>query len=319
MTKARIFALCIGTLLLGTLAYFQPLRFIDNLFYDLNFRLSAASASDMVAVAAIDEKSIGKIGAMPWPRSTLALLMDRINACSPKAVAVDILFPKRDVPGANDSLAAAFSHVNSLVLPFKAGHISDIGTDVSQSIPSEIFNFRFLKIDNQEKLPSMTFYSASEIVAADTLFTRFAKYGGFLNVSTSVTSQKLREAVHVIKIGDEYFPSLALSAVAAFRGLAPAEFAVDGSGAVRLGSQRVPLTSYAGTTFINFRKGGITTVSASDILDGTAPVESLKGKLVFIGVTDPGAGADFFITPAGPQFPGVCVWATAALDVLEGR
>jgi len=39
--------------------------------------------------------------------------------------------------------------------------------------------------------------------------------------------------------------------------------------------------------------------------------------LVFIGVDDPAAGADFFTTPVASQYAGVKVWATAALDIFE--
>jgi hypothetical protein len=89
--------------------------------------------------------------------------------------------------------------------------------------------------------------------------------------------------------------------------------------AIVLGETRVPLSSYAASAHINFRsdKRPIRVVSAVDVIRGTVDRSVLADKLVFVGITDPAAGADFFTTPVRSQFPGVEVWATAALDILQ--
>ncbi|HEX7509677.1 MAG TPA: protein kinase, partial [Chitinivibrionales bacterium] len=76
---------------------------------------------------------------------------------------------------------------------------------------------------------------------------------------------------------------------------------------------------YAATTPVHFRgrSGAITTVPASRVLSDPAALPVLHNKLVFVGVTDAATGVDFFTTPAGSQFPGVEMWATAALDILQ--
>lgn len=317
MSIQRIIVLLTGTLLLAALAFLQPLRFINNLFYDLSFRFSSTPIPDSVAIVAIDEESIGKVGAMPWSRGTLARLVDSITASGAKAVTIDILFPKRPDQAQNDSLSAAFSRVKNLVLPFRIGHLSEEHSAGIKTIGSDIFKDRFLRLLNQEKLSNTTFYSGTDITASDSLFTRFALYGGFLNVSTSMSSQKLREVVHAIRVGSEYYPSLGIASVAAWQGLGAGAIALDGNGWVTMGTLKCPITSYAATAFINYRQGGFCTVSAANLLDGSADRSRLKGKLVFVGVTDPAAGADFFLSPIGPQYPGVYVWATVALDIIQ--
>lgn len=114
MTVKKGLVLGTGALILAFLVFVKPLRFFDNLFYDLNFVFSARDGADSVYVVGIDSKSIGEIGAMPWSRSVLATLVDRISSGNPGAVGLDILFPYRDNPQGNDSLSRVFSRVKIL-------------------------------------------------------------------------------------------------------------------------------------------------------------------------------------------------------------
>jgi CHASE2 domain-containing sensor protein len=315
----KVLILGVGTLLLALITFFKPLRFFDNLFYDLNFSLIAHDAADSVLVVGVDYKSIRELGAFPWPRSRMAYLIEKISSGSPNCIALDFLFPRRPGKDENDSLSAVFSRTQNLVLPFRAGGITNDRTAPEKPVPADIMNFRFLRYSNPEKLENIPFYAASEIDAADTLFSRYARYGGFLNVSTSSSSQKIREAIHVIKVGREYFPSFCISAVTSYYGASLADLVLDGNGKIIIKDTEIPLTSYAATTFINFRnqKRPIPEISAVDVLNGTVDPSVFKGKLVFAGVTDPMSGADFFITPVVSQFPGVKIWATMALDILQ--
>ena len=90
MTVKKGLVLGTGALILAFLVFVKPLRFFDNLFYDLNFVFSARDGADSVYVVGIDSKSIGEIGAMPWSRSVLATLVDRISSGNPGAVGLDI-------------------------------------------------------------------------------------------------------------------------------------------------------------------------------------------------------------------------------------
>ncbi|MFP4163007.1 MAG: CHASE2 domain-containing serine/threonine-protein kinase [Chitinispirillaceae bacterium] len=319
MSVKKIAVLALGTLLLSAIAFLQPFRFLDNLFYDLNFTFSSGSTADSVVVVAIDEASISETGAMPWPRSTIAGLLEEIESANPKAVAPDLLFPPKGNEKENDSLAAVFSRMDNLILPFRIGKISN--TDQKNvPVPKKIYNSRFLMLRNKEKLENTFFYSGGRIETADPQFKRSSRYSGFLNVSTSATSQKLREAIHVVKLGSEYFPSFGVASCASYFDLKPDQLVLDGAPGIHLGERFLPLTSYAATSFINFRRlrNNLKLISASSILNGEADLSQLEGKLVFLGVTDPGASADFFITPVGTQYPGVAVWASTALDIIHG-
>ncbi|MBN2008989.1 CHASE2 domain-containing protein [candidate division KSB1 bacterium] len=318
MSRMKIALLVICTLILMIIIFIEPLRFLDNLFYDLNFAFSPKVASDSVAVVAFDSKSISTVGGWPWTRSKLAEVIDKIDALGPRVIALDILLPKRDGEVHNNALAASLDRAGNCVVPFRAVRFSQ-SEITAPAIPESVFRYRFLRLKNQQQLKSIHFYEISGFDASDPMFTQYSRYSGFLNVSTSNTSQKIREVLHVIRAGDEYFPSFALASVAMYRGLKPDEFILDGKAKVWLGDKSIPFSSYAASSFINFRSQDkpIVTVSALDILNGNVPREKLEGKLVFVGVDDPAAGSDFFTTPIASQYPGVKVWATAALDIFE--
>ncbi|MBN1999208.1 CHASE2 domain-containing protein, partial [candidate division KSB1 bacterium] len=319
MNKKRRLALILSTLVLASIIFFEPLRFFDNLFYDLNFAFSPKAAAGPVVVVAFDSKSLSTVGGWPWNRSRTAEVIEKISALNPRVIALDILLPKRDAREHNENLASVLSRVPNCIVPFRAVGIVENNQNQSSPIPANIFKHRFLRLKNRKNLENITFYQVTDFDAPDTLFSRYSRYSGFLNISTSNTSQKLREIIHVLRAGEEYFPSFALSAVAAYMGLKPEEFILDGQAKVWLGEKYVPISSYAATTCVNFRsqKNPIVTISVLDILNGSVTREMLEDKLVFVGVDDPAAGADFFITPVASQYAGVKVWATAALDIFE--
>jgi CHASE2 domain-containing sensor protein len=319
MTAKKAVFLGAGTLLLLAAVFAATFLGADDLFYSANFAAARGTAPDSVVIVGIDTRSIEKVGGWPWPRATLAQLFDRIESGAPRAVALDMLFPWRDDSLGNDSLARVFARMNRLVLPFKVTSFAQDCDGVAANIPPDVLRHRFMLLSNQAALAQRGFYCASEIALPDTVFARYAQYGGFLNVSTLKSSQRLRELIHVIKVGGEYFPSFGISATAAYLGLKPDEVVLDGAPRVRLGERTLPLTSYAGSAFVNFRgkAGTVRTISAGDLITGAVDPSTLANRLVFVGITEQGVVADFVVTPVGSQYPGVEVWATAVLDILQ--
>ncbi|MBD3393812.1 MAG: CHASE2 domain-containing protein [Chitinivibrionales bacterium] len=322
MPRKKVLVLIAGTaVFLGftfILHHFIPL--VENAFYDLSFSFRSPQSPDTIIVVGIDDKSIREGGGWPWSRSLMASLVERIEAGGPRTLALDFLFPvRRDAEAASDSLEEAFSRVSGLVLPFKAGNIHQREVVGAAVIPREALPYRFLMVKNRERLDEQFFYYTKVIDIADPRFVEHARRGGFLNVSTRRTTQKLREVIHVIKAGNEYFPSFGCAAVAAYRGLKPDELVLTGKPSILLGDTPVKLTSYAGSALLNFRggQGTIRTIPAIDVLTGRIDPSVFEDKLVFVGITDPAVGVDFFVTPVSPQFPGVEIWATAAADLLH--
>jgi serine/threonine-protein kinase len=317
----KILILGTATLLLSAVYFFNPLRFIDNLFYDMNFTFQSRAPVDSVVIVGIDRKSIRDKGALPWPRSTMARIVKQIASAGPKVIALDFQFPRRDDHGESDSLAAALSSFDKIVLPFSIDGISSgPAPNEHLSLSPILQKHSFQHFANEQQLDQTLFYNASGIDLPDSLFFNSTHYSGFLNMSTSNSSQKLREAIHVIKAGDHYLPSFAVATVAAFYDIPMQGIVLDGKGTISIGQKQVPISSYAASLLLHFRsdKYPIPEYSASEIIDGTFDKRIFQNKAVFVGVTDPLAAADFFTTPMRSQFPGVAVWATAVLDILHG-
>ncbi len=323
MTNKRQLIILIGVTLVffpAVLIIHNAVPVVENIFYDMSFSFVKTETPDSIVIVGVDANSIAEIGAWPWSRSTFAQLIARIGACSPRVIALDFLFPKRMNDPGSDSLAAVFRNVKNLVVGMRMDAVTDDPEAKMAMVTNEAYKHRFLMLQNQEELPITFGYSAGKLDFGDPYITQYADKAGFLNVSTSRTSQKVRELIHVLRAGKDYYPSFGLAACAAFLRLKPSEFVLDGKGDVLLGSKRLPVAKGTGAVRLNFRgpSGTIRIISAADVLNGSVPPQRLRGKLVFVGITDaPSSPSDFFITPVGTQFPGVELWATAACDILN--
>lgn len=86
--------------LLVLIAYFadwQPLRNLDNLTYDLRVAWHARQdPSDQIVIVGVDDDSLTRIGRWPWPRSTMAELIDILRESGARVIAVAIPFSEPD-------------------------------------------------------------------------------------------------------------------------------------------------------------------------------------------------------------------------------
>jgi len=90
---------------------------VDLTIYDAALVLWQRSAPDDIVIVAIDDASLASVGRWPWPRRTQALLLERIAAGKPKAVALDIIYTEADADsGADAALAAAIARNGRTVL-----------------------------------------------------------------------------------------------------------------------------------------------------------------------------------------------------------
>ncbi|KMQ51910.1 Serine/threonine protein kinase PrkC, regulator of stationary phase [Chitinispirillum alkaliphilum] len=293
---------------------------LEHLFYDMSFLFSKDNKTESVVIVGIDAQSVEQIGAMPWPRSTLAELIGQINEASPRVIAPDMLFVNRPLDPGTDSLSAVYSRCDNLVLGFRLDGLHENKSQSGHYVTPEAYRHRFLLLQNSHLLDEHFAYRASRLNFGDSAIVSYAQRAGFLNVPTSRSTQKLREVIHVMKAGEDYYSSFGLAAAAQFLKASQSELALDGKGSVSIRDISVPLTYGSGSVLLNYRgePGTVPTYSAYDVLNGNVPASALHDKLVFVGVTDPPSSpSDFFITPAGVQYPGVEVWATSALDIIH--
>ncbi len=319
-SKLILISALITIILSFLLHIFFPL--LEDVTYDLSLSTFKKDSPDSVVIVGLDSKSISEFGIPPWKRTVFAEMINNINSQNPKAIALDFIFPKNpnDMEG-SDSLRAAFSRTKGLVLGMRMDNVTDQTEQNAPVISAEAFGHRFLMVENSENLINLAGYSAGRIDIGDGTITRHAKRGGFLNVSTSRHTLKIRKLVHVIRSGSEYYPSFGLAAASQFLNLKPQDLILDGSGFIKVGQDRkLPLEVASASLLLNFYgpSGSVKTYSAADVINGNIPANTFKNKLVFIGITEaPALPSDFFPTPSGIQFPGVELWATAASNIIE--
>src|SRR5262249_49925242 len=74
---------------------------------ELSLRRAPAPARDKILIADIDEASLRTLGQWPWPRKTLARLIDALRENGAKVIALDMKFPESDRMGADEDMALA--------------------------------------------------------------------------------------------------------------------------------------------------------------------------------------------------------------------
>ncbi len=112
---------------------------LEFLSQDFRFTLAGErTPGNDVAIISIDEKSIDSLGRWPWPRKTMAELVDALSAYKAKVIAFDIVFssPEED---------SAFKHLNALQQELKS--IKASSPEVSKLIQQHLMH-----TDNDELL-----------------------------------------------------------------------------------------------------------------------------------------------------------------------
>ncbi len=168
------------------------------------------------------------------------------------------------------------------------------------------------------------------------MLAQAAPLGGFFNSLTDPDGV-VRALPMLVRYENNYYESLSLAMFRRLTGLPPvtpswAPVASSDSGPVPM--QDIVLSwpdkTYSipvderGAAWVPFRgKGGarggsFIYLSASDVVAGKVPEQQLKGKIVLVGTTAPGA-VDLRATPVDATYPGVEVHANALASLLDRR
>ena len=92
------------------------LRFMELKTLDLRMlsRGTIPSGGETV-IAVIDEESLAELGRWPWPRTTIAKLVDALKACGAKAIAFEAAI--ENISGSRYSMTKAAKVVNESAIP----------------------------------------------------------------------------------------------------------------------------------------------------------------------------------------------------------
>ncbi len=275
-----------------------------------------------VAVVAIDDRTVAKLGRWPVPHGQLAAAVDRLAGAGAAVIGLDLLLLDRE-PSSNgeqlasgdqalfDALRRADRGVLALAFTFGAGPRAG---EPAREVASEAA-FRIVR------RPA----NATEdyvLRGADMLvpFSPLDGAGALGHVNMPVEDDgTLRYMPAAVALGEDYVPAFPVALAARYRGLAANDMELlledgllFGGRALQLDRRlRLPIGFYGPA-------GTIPTFSFIDLVEGRIPGAAFAGRAVLVGVTALGLG-DNFVTPFTQTMPGVEVLATIAGNLAAGE
>jgi adenylate cyclase len=318
----------------------------------------AIPAGDETVIVAIDEKSLSELGRWPWPRTTIAKLVDTLKGYGAKVVGFDIVFAEPDAnssmktvaelsrevkdAGIRDgrivgllqkkqkladtdaALARSIEKAKNVTLGYFF-HISD--RDVSHltereiaAAEKDIANSRFPMVRAQRGASDAAVVRAYAAEPSLPSLCEAAENSGYFN-SFQDSDGLIRWAPLAIKFKDNYYASLSLSMIAQYRDrpMLVLNMAEYGVDGITLDKLEIP-TNESGRMLINYLGPGKTFphYSVADVLGGRVPAETFRGKIVLVGATATGI-YDMRVTPFSAVYPGVEIHANVIDNILHGN
>lgn len=337
---------------------FSFLRFMELKALDLRMVSRGVRApGGQTVIAAIDEKSVSELGRWPWPRATVAGLLDKLKQCGAHSVGFDIFFSeasneawirsideisraarqsvsedkrlsgildqKRKEADSDSELARAIERSDNVTLGY---FFHTTGKEAGHLTKAEISEgmdriaaskYPVVQIQGTPDLSQLI--PAFAVVSNIPRISDSARNSGYINAFPD-SDGVLRWAPLAIRFGEDLYPSLALSLlVQSLDGpMLAASLSEIGVNGIKIGDSEIP-TDASGRILINYLGPGNTFphYSVSDILNGRIEPELLKDKIVLVGATATGI-YDLRVTPYSAVYPGVEVHATVIDNILNG-
>lgn len=333
------------------------LRFMELKALDLRMvsRGNIQSGGEVV-IATIDEKSLSELGRWPWPRTTLARLVDRLKQNGAKAVGFDIVFAEPDEnssikaidelskevkkSGIQDKrlygliskkksaadtdaiLARSIARAKNVTLGYffhlTARDVAHISEKDIEASAENVANSRYQMIREKAKPDEYALVHAYAAASNLKSLSKAAENSGYFNAFPD-TDGTIRWSPLVIKYQDNYYTPLSLSLLLQYLDwpMLSLSIAEFGIEGLRIGDIEIP-TDETGRMLINYLGPAKTFphYSISDIIKGRLNPETFKDKIVIIGATATGI-YDLRVTPFSTVYPGVEIHATVIDNILH--
>lgn len=296
-----------------------------------------------VRIVAIDEASLAKLGQWPWPRSDLAVIVDRLTAAGAKTISFDIILAEPDRMSPKElsrqtkarpefepiisALAALPTNDERLAASIaKAPVILGLAGD---SISSGALPKPPARLATAGDDPKEFVHAFPGGVGSLPMFSDAAKGQGAVNWLPS-SDQIVRRVPLLLSIGGALYPSLPLDAlrvessantlfIRSSGGSGVLSFGErTGVDTVRVGETVLP-SDANGELWLNLAQPDIRRyIPAFKIIDGTFDPKDVAGRHILIGATATGL-LDLRATALQPSVPGVEIHAQALEQMLSGQ
>ncbi|WP_407155247.1 CHASE2 domain-containing protein [Bradyrhizobium sp. STM 3557] len=289
-----------------------------------------ARSDQKVIVVDIDRRSIDRLGDWPWPRDTLARLMDAIAGQRPAAIAIDILLAEPDdrspaalarrlgsvtgraeisalakgLPDGDALLAQAISRA-----PVALGMVLD--PDRNGTLPGAA-------VVTRGPLPLDDLWQTTGAIGPTESLAAAASGLGALSLPGSADGA-IRQVPLFVAAGGVLMPGLATEALRLAEGAASYRIEADPPTLV-VGNRQLALSHDALLRLapVAPSRRATRTVSAVDVLEGQVGDGRLAGAIVLLGGSAPQLGG-LRKTAADPLTPSVQIQADAVEQMASGR
>lgn len=276
-------------------------------------------------IVAVDDESLARIGQWPWPRETVARLIDRIAAREPAAIAVDLLFsePDRSSP---ERIAQALRQRAPLIAS-QLARMRPNDEILAEAIGRApvVLGVAGIEQTTGEHAPApaaivsgpappLRHYPGALRSLPD--IDRAARGHGMINAEPE--RGIVRRLPIVAYVAGSPVLTLGLESFRVAAGV-PAFSVSHGSGVTQVQVGDIEVAAQAdGKAWVHFsRHDPSRFVSAADVLDGRDERALMKGKIAMVGVTAL-ALLDQHTTARGEQLPGVEIHAQLVENIFEG-
>jgi eukaryotic-like serine/threonine-protein kinase len=334
--------------------------FIESLeltTYDWRMRLRAAGPETQtdITVVDIDDDSITRLGRWPWPRTMIAVMIDKLRESGAAIIGLSVIFSEPEVgeglkiveelkdeftmvlagsrePSAvafmqklqtatnrldsDGRLAVAIDQAGDVVLPVFFQFGAITKPDIME-IPEEIRKNGFLQAQGSvlDYLPP-----AKKITAPIDRFIDKAAGLGHINVLPDLDGAVRRESL-LINYKGLAFPSYALKTTLIAQGVEADTVRIlspdEGESGLRIGQKNVP-TNPNLDFYITFTDSkAFQQFSFFDVLNDKVDPSVFKDKIVLIGVSATGVDIPL-VTPLNKRMPSTIFAANAMQNLLEG-
>jgi adenylate cyclase len=281
-----------------------------------------------VVVVDIDAKSLDTVALWPWPRETIANLVEAIAVAGPAVVAIDVLFENADTHSPAALARQLGARLDRKDLTALAATLPDGDKRLSAALRSTAGVLGFvLDPSTRGSIPaapitarghadlSEIWRGAGVIGPPDDLIDAAQGLGALALLGDA--NGIVRRVPLLVAADRRPYPGLALEAVRVAAGAST--YILDGaSETIQVGAMKFPLARDAMLRLAPVAtKGRIVTISAADVLSGRFDPAVFAKSVVMIGGSAPELGG-LRPTSLSPLTPSVFIHADAFLQLMRG-
>ncbi len=327
---------------------------IENQLYDARVRVSMPMTTDpRVVIVDIDDKSLAAEGQWPWSRDKLGRLIDLLfDKYGARIVGFDVVFAERDriggrlgdfveqlrsqVPEAQRPLleqlltqgaaAAATDEQFARALNNRAVLLGySFKAQVQPGEPATVGSLPPALFDYSELKPAPAVPQAAGFVGNLDMLQEAALGGGYFDNPMVDEDGVFRRVPLFQEYKGKLYPSIAMALTRIYLGKPEITFEHERASSsyrlthVRLGERRLRTDPYS-AVLVPFRgpQRSFPFVSATDVLNEKAKIDTLFDTIVLIGATAPGL-LDHRVTPIANIYAGVEVHANVISALLDNK